>query len=85
MHSEIARDLLLERLDVRHELLAGRLEQEVPVGEPGGVAKANKLKHLGEEGKAIDSVHHGAGKPDGGESTDGVDNEGGLVLNLVPL
>ena len=82
---EITGDLLLEGFDVRHELLAGRLEEEVPVGEPGRVAEPNKLEKLREDGKAVDGTHHSAGEPDGRESTNGVDDEGRLVLNLVPL
>ncbi len=41
-------DLLLQRLDVLHQLLAAGLEQQVAVGEPGRVAQANKLKQLGQ-------------------------------------
>lgn len=41
-------DLLLQRLNVLHQLLAAALKQQVAVGEPRGVAQANQLKGLGQ-------------------------------------
>ena len=82
---QLSGDLLLQGLDVLDELLTRRLEQKVPVGKPGRVAETHQLEHLGKEGESVDCVHHSARQPDGGESTDGVDYKGGLVLNVLPL
>lgn len=81
----VTRDLLLELLDVSHKLLAGGLEEEVAVCEPGRVAETHKLEHLGEQGDAVEGVDDGGGQPDRGEGGHRVDNEGGLVLHLLPL
>jgi len=35
--------------------------------------------------EAIQGVHHGRGQPDGGEGSHAVDNEGRLVVDLLPL
>ena len=45
---ELAGDLVLEGVELIHELLAGILVEHVPVHEPGGVAEADELHHLGE-------------------------------------
>lgn len=85
MHLQVSGDLLLQGLNVLNKLLTGRLEEEVSVGKPSRVAKADELEKLGEEGESVDGVDDGARQPDGGESSNGVDDESGLVLDLLPL
>ena len=45
---ELAGNLVLEGVELLDELLAGVLEEHVPVHEPGRVAEADELHHLGE-------------------------------------
>ena len=78
-------DLLLELLNVGDQLLARRLEEQVPVGEPAGVAEADELKELGEEGDVVERADDGGRQPDGKQRADRVDDDRGLVLDLVPL
>jgi hypothetical protein len=85
LYLQVSRDLLLQGLNVLNELLARRFEEKVPVGKPSRVAKADELEKLGEEGESVDGVDDGARQPDGRESSNRVDDESRLVLDLLPL
>lgn len=64
--------------------MVGYLEQEVAVGEPARVAKANELKELGHKGDAVDGGDHSRRDPEDSDGASAVDDHGGLVLDLVP-
>ena len=68
-----AGDLPLELFDVLHELLAARLEEQVAVHEPSGVAQTDELHDLRQQWDGVDSSHDGGGQPQRYEGTPGVD------------
>ena len=82
---ELAGDLVLEGVELLDELLAGVLVEHVAVHEPGGVAEADELHHLGEDGDGVDGADDGAGEPDEGGGAGDVGDDGGLVLGVLPL
>ena len=82
---ELARDLVLERVELLDELLARVLVQHVAVHEPRGVAEADELHHLGEHGDGVDGADDGAGEPHQRRRAGDVRDNGGLVLSVLPL
>lgn len=85
MRLELAGDLVLEGVELLDELLAGVLEEHVAVHEPGGVAEADELHHLGEDGDGVDGADDGAGEPDDAGGAGDVGDDGRLVLGVLPL
>lgn len=78
-------DLLLELLDVGQQLLAARLEEQVAVDEPRGVAEADELEQLGQQRHGVDGANDGGREPQEDDGAAGVEEGRGLVLNGVPL
>lgn len=82
---QVSADLLLQLLNVSQELLTAGLKEEVTVSEPSTVSQTHQLEELWEQRDAVEGTDDGGGEPDGDESSRCVDNDAGLVLDLVPL
>eukprot|EP00963_Diacronema_lutheri_P006372 scaffold544_cov320-Pavlova_lutheri.AAC.86 len=91
-------NLGLELFDIFNELLAGVLEDQVAVGEPGRVSEAHQLHQLREllrpnasafaftyQWDGIHRADHCTGEPDEHEGGAGNDGHLAFVLNSLPL
>ncbi len=61
------------------------LEEEVLVGEPGGVSQADELEDLWEKGQVVDGADDGVDDDERDDGSSSVDEGLRLVLHLVPL
>jgi len=82
---QISADLLLQLLNVSQEFLTAGLEEEVTVSEPSTVSETYQFEELWEERDVVESTNNGGGEPEGDNSCRGIDDDSGLVLDLVPL
>jgi len=61
------------------------LEEKVAVDEPSGVSKSDELHDLGKQRHGVDGADDDGGQPKSEDGAAGICDDGGLVLDGVPL